>query len=130
MEMAIFLFFLILAFVFVQAFLPFVNLDTTNLMAILIMAVSSRRLARYTMGMRMHRVFGFLLQDLLFLVFNYFLLTSKIVRLNVLSYPEFYLFVVFAIAFLMERYRGLRLMELVRFKNLIRNEASLRDRQE
>jgi len=121
---------MVISILFIHTFVDSFSMDITNFMAILLISISSRRLARYTMGMRLHRIFGFFIQDIIFLTINYFLLTATVVRLNILMYPEIYLILIFLLAFLMERYRGLRLMELIRFRSLLNNVTYNKDKQE
>jgi len=130
MDILVLVIMMVVGVLFIHAFVPLMSMDITNFMAIMLIVISSRRLARYTMGMRLYRIFGFFIQDIIFLVINYFLLTATVVRLNILMYPEIYLVFIFLLAFLLERYRGLRFMELIRFKGLLNNAIYNKDKQE
>jgi len=124
------IFFIIIGMILIQSYNPGIIFDVGYFTAILILAIAARRIAQYTIGMNISRTIFYLLQDILFLIFNYFLLNSSLVRLYIISYPELYVVIIVIIAFLLERYTGLRVSEFVRFKNLIKHEYYLKETQE
>jgi hypothetical protein len=129
-DMLMMVFFIIVGLSIIKLFASSMHFDIKNFMAVIVISIASRRLARYTIGRTIPRIMGQLLQDVLFLVLNYFLLSTAFVRLNVLAYPEFYVLAILLISILLERYRGLRLMELARFKKLIYQDRLNSDRKE
>jgi len=129
-DMLMLVFFIVIGYSIVQSFVPMNAFDISSFMAILIIGISARRLARHTVGMKIPDIFIYYMQDIIFLTVNYFFLTSYVVRLNILSYPELYIGIIIVTAILLERYRGLRVTELLRFKQLLKSKPYLSEANE
>jgi len=116
-DMVMIVFFIVIGLSIIEVFVPTISFNLRNFMSILLIAIASRRLARYTVGMTIPRIMVHFIQDISFLTINYFLLSASIVRLYVIGYPEFFVLMVLLLAILLERYGGLRMLEVVRFRN-------------
>ena len=129
-DMVMIVFFIVIGLSIIEVFVPTISFDLRNFMSILVIAIATRRLARYTAAMTIPRVMIHFIQDIAFLTINYFLLSASMVRLYVVGYPEIFVFVVLLLAVLLERYGGLRILEVVRFRTLLKKDYYSTDDQE
>jgi len=129
-DMLMMMVFIVAGFSIFKLFMPTVSFDISNFVAIIIISIASRRLARYTVNRPIYRIIIQLIQDLSFLAINSFILTIEFIRLSVLAYPEFYIFFIVIASIIIEKYMGLRLMELIRFRKLLGDDNYLVDKRE
>jgi len=96
-------------------------IDIHIMLAFIIIAISANRLSLSMVGSKFHMIFLKYAQEILFFSLNMLLFTSESFRMVILMYPEVYIFVVIVCAIGLEKYTGLRLSEVIRFKGLIKD---------
>lgn len=104
----------------IQNFYPDITFNMPLFMAFVVLAISANRLSLAVISDNFNIILLRYMQEIIFFLFNMFLVSTELFRMSIIMYPEMYLVGVVGIAILLDRYAGLRLTEYIRFQSVIR----------
>lgn len=110
----------VLAVLFLAPVVRFPQLANVSIFAVLILVLLAEDFTRVQLGKSAKTAIGITTETLILSLLSFLFLTLKPLREAVLLNPEVALLVVVVLDFVLARYSGLRLMEIWRFRKLIK----------
>lgn len=110
----------VLAILFLAPVVRFPQLANVSIFAVLILVLLAEDFTRVQLGKSAKTAIGITSETLILSLLSFLFLTLKPLREAVLLNPEIALLVVVVLDFVLARYSGLRLMEIWRFRKLIK----------
>lgn len=111
----------VLGILFLAPFIKFPDLANVSIFAVLILVLLSEDFARVQLGKSVNTAIKLSFDTLILSLISYVFLTFKPLQTFVLLNPELSLIVIAIADLLLGRYTGLRVMEIYRFRKLIRS---------
>ena len=112
----------VLGVLFTTPIFHFPGLTNVSIFAVLILALLTEDFIRIQLGKSVKTAIRLTSETIIVSVISYLFLTYSPLQEFTLLRPELYLLLVFALDLILGRYTGLRVMELWRFRKLIRNK--------
>lgn len=111
----------VLGILFLAPILQYKALSNVSIFAVLVLVLLAEDFIRVQLGKSINTAFGLTAETLILSLISYFFLTLRPLQNYVLLNPEISLLVTGVADIVLGKYSGLRLMELYRFRKLIRS---------
>ncbi len=112
--------FSVMAVLFVTPVIRYPDLTNVSIFPILIMALLAEDFIRVQLGKSIKTAINLTTETLILALVSYFFLTLKVVQEFALLNPEWYLVGLLILDYLLGKYSGLRILEIWRFRKLIK----------